>query len=243
MASEEEKHTFRNTLVAWFLTNGRTFPWRRTEDPYAILVAEILLHRTYAGKVVPAFTKLLDRFPHPGHLAKASEEELVEIVRPLGFLYRARVLKGLGCALMERFHGVVPDDARKLKEIPGVGDYTANAVLCFAYRHPVPIVDRNVTRLYQRIFGLPPQITKGPTKAVWRFAEKLLDRQRAREFNWALLDFAALVCKDRDPICANCALSRLCASAANGKGRPVAAPKPNCPDQVGKACRCTSLGG
>jgi A/G-specific adenine glycosylase len=203
--------TIRRGILSWYGEHHREFPWREAKTPYDVLIAELLLHQTFARKVVPVYLQLVASYPSPAHLSGANPEDILDIIRPLGFLYRAGRLVDLGKVLVRDYSGVVPWDERQLLSLPGVGPYTANAVLCFAFGKPVAIVDTNVLRVYRRIFSTAEHTTGlGPDKASVEVARAVLPQGHARDFNYAILDFAALVCTHYSPKCTACPLLKIC---------------------------------
>jgi len=203
--------SFAAEILRWWSgRRRRDFPWRRTSDPYRVLVAEILLQRTKAEQVVPIYEEFLRRYPSLYELARAELEEIEETVRPLGLAKRARLLKSLAEVLVTRFRGEVPRSAEALLELPGVGYYTANAVLCFAYGEDVPLVDWNVARVVKRIWNIPMKRAPHTDKKLMEFAARLVPQGKGREFNLALLDFSAEICRPRNPECRSCPVSQMC---------------------------------
>lgn len=203
----------RRRILAWYQTNRRDhFPWRKQPvDPFHTLVVEMLVHQTFARKIVPVYLTLIERYPTPEHLANAQVEEIRDIIRPLGFLYRADRLKAIGEKLVGDFGGKVPKGEKDLLSLPGVGPYTTNAVRSFGFGEPVPIVDTNVLRIYRRVFSTGQHSTlRGPDKATVEIAKKALPEDKARDYNYAMLDFAALQCTHYNPKCASCPLLRVC---------------------------------
>lgn len=197
----------------WFEENCRDFPWRHTRDPYVVLLAEKLLQQTAARRVVvDAFQNLVSAYPSTKALADANIGDLEKIFAPLGFHYRAKELKVLANALLERHQGLVPADLGDLKSLPGIGDYAARAVLSFAYGQDVPIVDTNVARFLYRVFAIPGPLPANPArkKSLIELAAKLVPEGRSREFNLAVLDLCALVCTPSRPKCPACPVQPLC---------------------------------
>jgi A/G-specific adenine glycosylase len=200
--SEGKREEFAQRLVSW----------RRERDPFRVLVAEKLLQQTTYGHVLKAYGAFFEKFPDARALAAAEVSDIEAAIRGLGFQrQRARQLKELACSLVAEHGGAVPSDKGALLRLSGVGEYVASAVLCFAFGMDEPIVDINVRRVVGRLFG-------------WRglkdneIAERLrqmIPPGRGREFNWALIDFSALVCSRR-PKCRKCPLSDLCPSAEAG---------------------------
>lgn len=216
--SPAQKRYFRAGLLAWYEANKRFFPWRETNHPCEVAVAEILLRQTFARKVVPVYNHLLVRYPDLSSLAAANAAEIRELIRPLGLLYRAKELVALAQQVVDRHGGHFPDNREALEALPGIGPYAASAILCFAFGHPEPIVDTNVLRVYRRAFGVRQHTTQaGPDKDTLTIATAMMPKdRRAHDFNLALLDFAALVCTHYSPECPQCPLSKGCAFLAQG---------------------------
>ena len=200
-------------LLDWFRLSGRQFPWRQTHDPYAMLLAEKLLQQTVVREgVVRAYNNLLAAYPTPAALVEADVENIRAMIQPLGLYYRAQELVALAREISEKYDGHVPQDFKSLMALPGVGDYIARAVLCFAFGQDVPIVDTNVARILYRLFRLPGPIPANPARkrSLIDLAASLLPDGQSREFNLAILDFGALVCKPHAPECDLCPLSSIC---------------------------------
>ncbi|MEZ3145539.1 hypothetical protein [Halobaculum sp. MBLA0143] len=196
----------RRTLLSWADDGPREFPWRdRSRSFYEVFLAEFLLTQTPAENVADVYPELCDRYPDLDSLARASESELESALEPLGFQrMRAAALSEVAAT-----HDSLPRDGDELRELPRVGPYVADATRCFALAESVPIVDRNVVRVYERLSG-----EEFPTADAERrsFAAELLpsDGERARTYNLALLDFGATVCTKREPACPSCPLRERC---------------------------------
>ena len=203
--------TFQDELLAWYAAEGRDLPWRRTEDPYAILVSEIMLQQTQVRTVIPYYHRFLDRFPTLQALAAAPLDEVKTITDPLGYKVRGERLKRIAEAAVERYGGALPATEAELLELPGIGRYTAGAVRSFAYRDDAPILDTNVLRLLVRVFD-PPREGGGAAllRRLWALAEAVIPEGKGYVFNQALMDFGAQVCTARRPICLFCALRPIC---------------------------------
>ena len=211
---------FQNLLLNWYSDNKRLFPWRQTRDPYHILVAEILLQQTIVSEnVVTAYNTIITNYKNIWELSKANIIDLEYIIRPLGLVYRSKVFLKLSNEINEKYHGEIPNDLNSLINIFGIGDYTARAILSFAYNQDVPIVDTNVARFVQRFFGLTKKISMNPArnKLLREYAGKLIPRGNSREFNYAILDLCALICKNRLPVCSSCPLKNYCEFNLNPK--------------------------
>lgn len=209
-------------LLEWFRVHGRDFPWRRTRDPYAVLVAEKMLQRTRSEQVAPVYTRFLERYPDPATLAGAPPEEVEELLEPLGLRWRAKKIWELARAAVQLFGGRIPADRRALLALPGVGEYAASAVLCFAYGEDVPVIDSNVVRVVTRLYGLRPRGEARRNRTLIEAVNRLhaaVPPGKSREYNWALLDLGATVCLPRNPKCTLCSLRPLCAYACHRKAK------------------------
>ncbi len=213
----------RTQLLKWWREHGRVLPWRTASDPFHVLLAEVLLQKTPWWKVVRAYGEILARWPTPEALASAPLEELAEVVRPLGIVSRTPRVRDLAVAVAQR--GGVPADEGELRALPGVGEYVARAVRCFAFRRPEPLVDSVSGRVLRRVFGLPETGEPGRDAVVWGLARAVVGRAKAAAVNWAVLDLGAAVCKPRRPRCAVCPLAGHCAWARTNYGRPRARPR------------------
>lgn len=213
MLSEENKSKLQNRLLAWFDEFQRDFPWRKTSNPFYILLAEKLLQQTVARHtVVAAYFELISRYPTPQSLATAEVRELERIVRPLGFLYRAKELKFMAQEIVDRHAGVIPSDLGDLLALTGVGDYSARAVLSFAFGQDIAIVDTNVARLLYRVFGINEPMPANPArkKSLINLASSLLPSGNSRKHNLAILDLCTLICTPRIPNCNQCPIREFC---------------------------------
>jgi len=198
-------------MLEWYEKHGRQYLWRLQKDPYKILVAEIMLQQTNADKVEPVYTEFINKFPDSKTLAQSDMQDLKEALKPLGLEYRGARLKDIAQKLVMEHDGKVPSTEEGLKALPGVGQYIANAVLCFAYSERMALVDVNVIRLYSRVFGIQSH-KKRPRddKEVWVFATKMLPEVNFREYNFALIDFSAQICTLKKPRCSQCPISTIC---------------------------------
>ena len=211
--SDSNKLEFQRQLLAWFQQAGRDFPWRSQSDPYAILVAEKLLQQTAARDVVVrAYEQFLYKYPTPWHLAAANVSDIQEIIQSLGLRYRAKEFSLLAQELVDRHGGKVPQDLRQLLALTGVGDYTARAVLSFAFGKNIPVVDTNVARFLYRLYGIPGPLPANPArkKSLIELASGLIPSGRSRDFNLAILDLCAQICKPATPLCTDCPVQVYC---------------------------------
>jgi A/G-specific adenine glycosylase len=206
------KILFVKLLLEWWYKNKRDYPWRHTDDPYFILTAEMLLRKTTAQQVEKIYNIFLAKYPNPRTLAEADENELKKLLEPLGMEYkRAELFKKLGLAVEEMYNGKIPSEPQELLKLPGVGMYAANAVLSFAHSKDVPLLDTNFIRTIQRVFGVRSEKSRTrDDKKVWEFARSLVPSENSKNFNLAVLDFAALICKAKKPKCSICPIRDIC---------------------------------
>jgi A/G-specific adenine glycosylase len=220
-----EKKEFRRRLRAWFRRHGRDLPWRRTRDPYAILVSEMMLQQTTVAAVVPYFERWMKRFPSVRELAAADEPEVLALWQGLGYYRRARNLHAAAKKIVLERNGEFPRDYDALRALPGVGDYTAQAVRAFAFDEPVPVLDANVIRVVARLFDIrTPVDTARGLAAVRGRLEDWLPAEGGHEFASALMEMGALVCRAGRPDCLLCPVKACCA-APHPENLPVKAPK------------------
>lgn len=205
---------FQRRLVRWYRRHGRDLPWRRTRDPYRILVSEVMLQQTQVDRVRGFYTRFLRRYPTITALAEASEFQVREAWEGLGYYARARNLHRTAQAVTEQFGGRVPEDAEIIQGLPGIGRYTAGAVLSFAYGKQAAILDTNAARVLSRVFALRQQRSKTRRwKRLWRVAEAVTPARAPAAFNQAIMDLGALVCRARTPLCSRCPVRSCCRSA------------------------------
>ena len=214
----ERYRAFGRRLRAWYRASCRDLPWRRTRDPYRVLVSELMLQQTQVSRVVPKYEAFLERFPTLHHVAAAGPARVMEAWEGLGYYARARNLHRLAEQLTaEGAAGTLPPDPAALRALPGIGAYTAGAVASFAYERRAPLVDTNVARVLRRVFapGLAPKTGAG-ARALWEIAERTLPR-RGRDawtHNQALMELGALVCTARLRHCRGCPVKPVCATHA-----------------------------
>ncbi len=202
---------FQRDLLAWYTDHGRDLPWRRTRDPYRILVSEFMLHQTQVDRVIPKYQEWLQRYPTFDALAAASVDAVKALWRPLGYYFRAERLHQIARIVTQTYHGQLPDTIERLIALPGVGRYTAGAILSFAFHKDAPIVDTNVRRVLRRLFGIPGNPMRAPANhRIWALAEAILPPGKGYVFNQALIDFGALLCLPRTPHCAACFAAKQC---------------------------------
>jgi A/G-specific adenine glycosylase len=196
-------------LLRWGRLNRRSFPWREEDDPFRVLVAEVLLQRSRSKTVAKVYRQLFSTWPSSNALASASVTEIAAVIRPLGLTSRAARLKTLAAQVGEM--GGVPRDPHLLGQLPGVGRYAANATLAVAFDTRLPVVDGVTARVYRRYFGLSSDLPPVADRELWRTVESLVPRSSPREWNWAVLDLAASICMPKVPLCELCPLAQGCA--------------------------------
>ena len=204
---------FRRRLLEWYRRNGRELPWRRTTDPYHILVSEIMLQQTQVDRVLPKYEEWLAKYPSLHALADAAVGDVAETWRPLGYNVRPRRLHAIARESVDRYGGELPSDEETLLSFKGIGEYTAGAVLSFAFGQRKAILDTNVARVLFRVF-----VGKGDPKShamkrhLWDVSRTVLPARNVFDFNQALMDFGATLCSARKPGCAKCPMRSACAS-------------------------------
>ncbi|MDO8124096.1 MAG: A/G-specific adenine glycosylase [Candidatus Hermodarchaeota archaeon] len=209
--SRKQIQTFQRMLLKWYALNGRDLPWRRTKDPYHILVSEIMLHQTQVDRVVPKYHEFLEAYPTFEALAAAPKKEVKQLWRPLGYNFRPGRLQQIAKLVVKKYNGRLPNTLEELMALRGIGRYTAGAILSFAYHKDAPILDTNVRRVLQRYFQIQGDPMREPAKKqLWHLAERVIPPGQAYTMNQALLDFGATVCTARKPSCQECPLNRNC---------------------------------
>jgi A/G-specific adenine glycosylase len=214
--SRKDASALRKTLLAWYSRNRRDLPWRRSRDAYRIWVSEVMLQQTTVKAATPYYEAFLRRFPSLNTLAEEPEDEVLAAWSGLGYYHRARNLHRGAQYVAERHRGRFPATLEGALAVPGVGLYTASAVLSIAYGTPLPVVDGNVRRVLARLFALSgPAFRK--EGAYYNLAEELLARDRPGDWNQALMELGATVCTPRKPACAACPVRRRCRALAEDR--------------------------
>ena len=215
--------TTRRILIDWYRANRRDLPWRRTDDPYAIWVSETMLQQTRVETVIPYYEKFLARFPDIETLADAPTDDVLGLWAGLGYYSRARNLQRAARLVRDRHDGALPDSPEALRELPGIGRYTAGAVASIAFDRPEPIVDGNVERVLTRLHGIREELkAPGTQRRLWEEAAALARGKDPGDLNQALMELGATTCTPRQPDCPACPLRRRC--AARQSGNPEAFP-------------------
>jgi A/G-specific adenine glycosylase len=206
-----ERRRFRRRLLTWYRRHGRDLPWRRTDDPYHILVSEIMLQQTQVERVLPKYAEWLEKYPTFHALAEAPEADVTKTWYPLGYNIRPKRLQGIAREAVSRYGGQLPADEATLLSFKGIGAYTAGAIRSFAFRERAAILDTNVARVLFRVFvGAGDPKTHAMKKHLWKVSESLVPTRHVFDFNQALMDFGAMVCVARNPKCLVCPMSKGC---------------------------------
>ena len=202
--------TFRQRLLRWFRRHGRDLPWRKTRDPYHVLVSEVMLQQTPVSRVEQYYPGFLARYPTLDRLASASPAQVRESWDGLGYYRRATNLHRFAVTVVEEMDGKVPRSSEELRRLPGIGRYTAGAIASFAFEQSVPAVDTNVARVIRRAFFSPRSIPSD--RRIWAMATALVPRRgkTAWAFNQAIMELGALVCTARVARCGVCPVRNVC---------------------------------
>lgn len=204
--------TFHSALLSWGEEYFRVYPWRYTDEPYKVLIAEILLHRTKADQVVDVFQSFTEKYPDMIALAGATLLDMRRIIYPLGLPQRAVTILAMTKEIVEKHAGKVPFEKRDLLALSGVGNYIASAIRCFAFGLPEGIVDTNTVRVIGRLYGIQTKDSSRRNKRIMELIKGLVYETDPKAHNYALLDLANLVCTKRSiPDCQNCPLNEFCA--------------------------------
>lgn len=208
----------QSALLRWYRRHGRDLPWRRTRDPYAIWVSEIMLQQTQVATVIPYYRRFLKRFPTVQALAEASLDDVLKTWEGLGYYTRARNLHRAAGEVVDRHGGLLPATHAELIRLPGVGRYTAGALASIAFGRDEPVLDGNVTRVLCRVFAVRRNPKEAATqKRLWRLARQLIPEGKAGLVNQATMDLGATVCTPREPTCPKCPLRRSCLARERGE--------------------------
>ncbi|HPF16112.1 MAG TPA: A/G-specific adenine glycosylase [Thermotogota bacterium] len=206
----KDKMSFQQALLKWYQVHQRTLPFRESLDPYHIWISEIMLQQTQMDTVLPYYKRFMEAFPTVYDLAKAPQERVMHLWAGLGYYSRARNLHKCAKVIVEKHQGRFPEDYQEALKLPGIGPYTAGAVLSIAYNQPIPAVDGNVLRVFSRLFDSHLDIGEAKNKRVIQNQIRELIPDNARDFNQALMELGALVCLPKKPRCESCPLTNSC---------------------------------
>ena len=206
-----DRRRFRQRLLTWYGRHGRDLPWRKTDDPYHILVSEIMLQQTQVDRVLPKYAEWLDKYPSMEVLAEAPEQDVTRTWYPLGYNIRPKRLQSIARESVAKYGGQLPSDEATLLSFKGIGAYTAGAIRSFAFRERAAILDTNVARVLFRVF-----VARGDAKShamkqhLWKISETVMPYRQVFDFNQALMDFGAMICVARNPKCLVCPMAKGC---------------------------------
>jgi len=207
---------FRRAVIEWGQNHFRQFPWRLTADPYCILMAEVMLHRTQATQVISVYEQFVQSYPDLLTLAKATKKDLHNALYSLGLRWRTDLIYEMVTELVERFDGQLPAEKADLLSLSGVSDYVASATRCFAWNFPEPLVDTNTVRIVGRLFGLEIKDSSRRNRRFRELITDLVDPDNPRAYSYALLDLADQVCvKKGQPKCQVCPVKQCCAAGSS----------------------------
>ena len=205
-----QKSAVTKSLLNWYRKNSRPLPWRKTHNPYRILVSEIMLQQTQVNRVIQKYPEFIRRFPNFQALAQAHRADVIRAWAGMGYNNRALRLKQIALQVVQDLDGKLPEDVEVLQNLPGIGRYTAHAVACFAFKQQTAMVDTNVRRVLSRIFP-----RKAQSMEEWNLAEWILPKEKAYEWNQALMELGGSICTNSVPQCSVCPVHRYCRSAFN----------------------------
>jgi A/G-specific adenine glycosylase len=208
-----DRQRFRRRLLHWYRRYGRDLPWRQTKDPYHILVSEVMLQQTQVDRVLPKYAEWLEKYPTLEALASAAEADVSATWRPLGYNIRPKRLHDIARESVAQYGGQLPSDEATLLSFKGIGEYTAGAVLSFAFGQRAAILDTNVARVLFRVFvGRGDLKSHAMKRHLWEVSRAVLPHRHVFDFNQALMDFGATLCTARNPKCLLCPMRRSCAA-------------------------------
>ncbi len=214
----EKKKSIQKKLLKWYQKNKRDLPWRRTADPYAIWVSEIMLQQTQVSTVLPYYQKFLKVFPTVSRLARADLPKVLKTWEGLGYYSRARNLHRASRIVIEHYRDRLPNTQDNLIRLPGIGRSTAGAILSFAFNKDAAILEANAKRVLSRLFAVSSNSKKENTeKTLWSIAKSLIPKGLSNPFNQALMDLGSMICTPKDPLCPECPLHRYCKGRRSGR--------------------------
>ncbi len=207
---ENALERFRSEILEWGNKNFRDFPWRNTRDPYKILIAEIMLHRTNADQVKNIYEKFIENFPNFESIVREGSEKIRTEMHSLGLFWRSDLLYRLAEEMTEKYNGILPLEKKKLMGLPGIGHYIASAILCFGYNRPEPLLDTNTVRVIGRIFGIKITDSSRRSKKFYKIMQDIVLCEEPGRLSLSMIDFAALVCTATNPKHELCPVNNIC---------------------------------
>lgn len=205
--------SFQKSVVDWFRKSKRSLPWRETSDPYKIWISEIMCQQTGVGTVVPYYERFMARFPRVEDLAEAEEEEVIKLWEGLGYYSRARNIHRAAQLVVNEFDSELPKSKQEILRLPGVGEYSAGAILSIAHQVATPALDGNLIRVYARYFGIEEEVSRPEVlRRLWQVASEMLPQSKSmiRDFTEGMMELGALVCRPKNPSCNECPIRENC---------------------------------
>jgi A/G-specific adenine glycosylase len=200
----------QKAVIGWYMSNGRDFPWRNTNSKFEILIAEVLLRQTQADRVRKPYLTLISKYPNPQGLAKADVYKLRAWFQPLGLVKRADRLIEAAQLIVHKYDSNIPDDLKDLISLPGIGQYSARAILCLGFDRPYPMIDEGSGRVFRRVLNMPPRGPAYCDSRLLQAVESILPKTAFKEFNLSLIDIASAYCHPKKTECEKCPLSNIC---------------------------------
>lgn len=220
------KQELRRRVLAWFRANARDLPWRRTHDPYHVWISEIMLQQTQVVTVIPYFKRFIAQFPTIQSLAAAHEDAVLRLWEGLGYYRRARQLHKAAQVIVQEHDGIFPSDSDSVRALPGIGRYTAGAILSIAFSAREPILEANTIRVLSRLIAYRDDTTSSEGQRIlWQAATDFLPRKHVGDFNQAMMELGSEICTPRDPHCETCPVAPLCPARSAGLQSLIPAPK------------------
>lgn len=217
--------SFSQNLLTWYDRHKRDLPWRRTKDPYHIWVSEVMLQQTTVNAVIPYYEGWFKTYPTVFDLAQAPLQQVLKSWQGLGYYNRARNLHKAASIVATDYQGQLPQDPHLVRRLPGFGPYTTGSVLSIAYNRPLTIIDANIRRVVMRLLAIKAPADTKQDKIIGDFLNKVLPSQRVGDFNQALMELGALVCRNKEPLCNLCPLKKLCKAYRKGWQEIIPTPK------------------
>jgi A/G-specific adenine glycosylase len=231
-APARKRADFQGRLLRWYGRHRRDLPWRRTSDPYATWISEVMLQQTTVATVIPRYERWMKEYPNIGALAAASPRRVLKSWQGLGYYARAKNLHKAARIISEKYSGRIPESRDVLLELPGFGPYTSAAVLSLAYRKPFPVIDANVRRVVMRLALIRGQAGAAKDKAAMTFLRPLFSEKRPGDFNQAMMELGALVCRPKTPLCLLCPVLDFCKAFRAGEQEVIPAPRKRASRQI-----------
>ena len=204
---------FQNTIIEWYNKNKRDLPWRNTTDPYKVWISEIILQQTKVSQGLPYYNRFITEFPTITDLANSTEDQVLNLWQGLGYYSRARNLLFTARLIRDKYHSIFPSDYNSIRELKGVGDYTSAAISSFCFKLPYAVLDGNVFRLLSRYFAIDTPIDSSAGKKTFqKMSQELICKKNPDVYNQAIMEFGAIQCLPKNPICSDCVLNSSCKS-------------------------------